>query len=436
MKQVIQIAWSSAASLLVSSAFAAAPVVSDVTMTQDANRKVLVTYRLDAPAVVTLDVETNVVGTAEWVSIGRENLTHVTGEANVFVRETDSSTIHAIQWQPTVAWPNHRIRGEGVRAVVRAWAPEAPPDWMLIDLSMPSNVHYYASMAELPFGHPTNVAYKTTKLLMRKVQAAGRTFRMGISYGEARQDFNGGGDFADVYGLASPRLVSFTNDYYLAVFPFTQSQFFNALGENPSEYDTGKAPPYDECPTTSYSYDRLRGNGNGILVSPVADWPNDGHAVEPNSRFDKVRQRTGVEVDLPTEAQWEYACRAGEERFRYDGAALHSAPGLEDLCWYDATATDGKMRPVGLKRPNAWGFYDMYGNGLEWCLDWFSYGYRDCGTLEPVGPASGVKRVARGKQVTSDSRYMNSVYREGYEPCGYVGFSPFTFRFAAPAVAR
>ena len=433
MKQVSQAVGAIASCLSVAAAFAQAPVVSDVVMTQDANRKVTVTYRLDRPAVVTLGIETNVSGTADWVSIGGENLTHVTGDANVFVRETDSSVVHTIRWEPCVAWPNHRIKDGGVRAVVRAWAPEAPPDWMLIDLSLASNVHYYASLGELPHGHPTNSVYKLDKMLMRKIPAAGRSFRMGISSGEARQYEGKGDDFLTVSSQCEPRLVSFTNDYYIAIYPFTQHQYFNCMDENPPGYDQDKVAPYDECPQAYLSYARLRGEDKA-----TANWPTLGHSVGPGYRIDAIRRKCGVEVDFPTEAQWEYACRAGEPRLRPDGACLYTDAGLDAIAWHSGNS-GGKIHPVGLKAPNAWGLYDMIGNGAEWVLDWYRDGYGGCGTLEPIGPDSPREsglRVLRGGTQNADARYMTSFYRSfGFEG-SYDAMTSVTFRLAAPAVAK
>ena len=425
--------------LLMGTAFAqeSAPVVSEATMAQDRSRLVTITYKLDKPAIVTLDIETNVVGTAEWVTIGGENIGNVVGDANVFVKSAEGRK--TIYWQPDKSWPNHRIRNNGARAVVRAWAKDAPPDWMLIDLSVKSNIFYYASVGTLPFGHPTNSIYKTSAILMRKIPAAGQSFRMGLAAGEGEQScfvdgskFTTWGDFQSFASKSAPRLVSFTNDYYLSIFQLTDGQLFLSTGSTGSTYknSTKQVEPYDECPAAGFSYAGIRGTYNE--TNPY-DWPKNGHAVQKDSIMGKIRAFSGVDVDIPTEAQWEYACRAGESRYRYDGGFTALADGADALGW-NSSNSGGKAHPAGRKAPNAWYIYDMYGNGYEWCLDYFESGYATCGTVEPQGPETGSERVLRGCMVSNDQRYMASAWRFKY-PRGN-GDANFTCRLAAPAIAK
>jgi formylglycine-generating enzyme required for sulfatase activity len=101
----------------------------------------------------------------------------------------------------------------------------------------------------------------------------------------------------------------------------------------------------------------------------------------------KLRARTGLDFDLPTEAQWEYACRAGTTTTYSYG---NSADG--NYMWYDSNS-NSKTHVVGTKQPNLWGLYDMHGNVSEWCLDW--YGTLSYGT-DPKGSSSGSNRVKRG----------------------------------------
>ena len=123
----------------------------------------------------------------------------------------------------------------------------------------------------------------------------------------------------------------------------------------------------------------IRGSSAG------AWWPGSS-SVDANSFIGKLQARTGLDFDLPTEAQWEYACRAGTATTYSYG---NSANG--DYMWYGNNA--GRLHPAGEKRSNPWGLYDIHGNVWEWCSDWF-------GTLEygmdPKGASSGSERIARG----------------------------------------
>jgi hypothetical protein len=113
--------------------------------------------------------------------------------------------------------------------------------------------------------------------------------------------------------------------------------------------------------------------------------------------LDKLNEKqpiAGVKFGLPTEAQWEYACRAGSATRYCFG---DDEKGLGDYAWHDDGKSGRQTHPVGEKKPNAWGLYDMPGNVYEWCADWYDVGYyAKSSPDDPPGPVSGSDRVFRG----------------------------------------
>ena len=132
-------------------------------------------------------------------------------------------------------------------------------------------------------------------------------------------------------------------------------------------------------------------------------------------------QKAGNGLRLPTEAEWEYACRAGSV------GAYAGTGQLKEMGWYGALFF-GHTHPVGEKMPNAWGLCDMHGNVWEWCADWYDSGYyAQSPGVDPLGPASGVNRVLRGGSYWYDPRLCRSAFRFRFNPGSrlkYYGFRP------------
>ena len=115
---------------------------------------------------------------------------------------------------------------------------------------------------------------------------------------------------------------------------------------------------------------------------------------------------------VPTEAEWEYACRSGTTTAYGFG---DDASRLGDYGWYDNKNSGRTTHPVGGKQPNGWGLYDMHGNVMEWCQDWYG-DYPSRSTTDPTGATSGSDRVFRGGGWLLIARYCRSADRNGFTP--------------------
>ena len=348
--------------------WAAKPEVSNVAMRQDPQtRLVTVTYELTSqPGSITIDVCTN------GVSIGAGNFASVAGDVNKIVYPDEGT--RTITWWPCNDWPDVRIANKSLTVTVSAWATNAPPPYMVMDLVF-QNMRFYPHADAVPGGITNNI-YKTKYLAMRRVYATGVMWRMGTPAAETNTYFKASDSRAqDV----PPHLVILTNDYYLGVYELTQKQWQNAYGNSgaggekaqPSAFKN--ATDADLRPVENIAWKTFRGDGD---AGASYNWPSNGHDVDPSYFLGKMRSKTGLMFDLPTSAQWEFACRAGCTLTNnlygvsIDDLAWHSGNWRDDpVSLLAANGCSNQTHAVGQKLPNAWGFYDMLGNVEEWCLD-------------------------------------------------------------------
>ena len=239
----------------------AVPVAENVTFNQDAKHVVTITYTLtETPAIVTLDIQTNVTGDV-WASIGTANVAPgVTSDSEAYSKVTGSGT-HTIKWRPYRSWPSESERDNlpagKVRAVVTAWSLDNPPDYMVVDISdkaQPNTRRYYPDVDSVPGGVLDNEAYRKTALLMRKILAKDVTWTMG-SIGEDGRNTN-----------ETSRVVTLTNDYYMAVFETTQEQWRQVMGAWNADSGSGSYSHTNALyramrPAQNISYNEIRTSG-------------------------------------------------------------------------------------------------------------------------------------------------------------------------------
>ena len=222
------------------------------------------------------------------------------------------------------------------------------------------------------------------------------------------------------------RSFKITKPFYIGVFEVTQKQYQMTMNATPSEF------PGDMRPVERIPYSDIRGDNKG------RNWPKD-NKVDNNSYMGKLRQRFGLEFDLPTEVQWEYACRAGTKgNFNVDGVEMSKL----GKCAENGGKSDRHVK-VGSFMPNAWGLYDMHGNVLEWCLDrgklgaphtyyFFDWNSEPKETeTDPKGPSVGASHIRRGGCFGDEIESCISSYRTSCPPGARGGDTGF--RLACPA---
>ena len=270
-------------------------------------------------------------------------------------------------------WNDEKVKSTNCEVRVQVFMPM----YCIVDLSSGNKSSNYpvTYLDEIPSGGWTD-EYKKTKLPLRLIDAG--TFIMGEDQSDEHHQ------------------VTFSKPYYIGIFEVSQKQYTLVMGSNPSSrypcktgydyhieyieepYNNGKVG--DSYPVWLVTYEMLRGESVGT------QWPTSSE-VDASSFMGKLRARTGIGFDLPTEAQWECACRAGTSTIYSYG---NEANGNYMWCSSNSSA---ELHEIGTRRPNSWGLYDMHGNIAECCLDWegvLTYG------MDPHGILSGTYRIVRG----------------------------------------
>ena len=231
----------------------------------------------------------------------------------------------------------------------------------------------------------------TNSIGMRLVLIPKGTFTMGSPENEKGRDEN-----------EAQHEVTISRDYYLGIHEVTQSQYEKVMGENPSFFQHA-AETLDHPVETVTWFDAVK------FCKRLSELPEEKMA--------------GRVYRLPTEAEWEYACRAGSK----SAFPLEDEDDLGFLAlygWFKGNSS-GQTHGVCQKKPNSWDLYDMHGNVWEWCSD--RYGeYPEGPVIDPVGPDEGSRRVVRGGFWDCDAQYCRSAQRfkriPSIPPDSYIGF--------------
>ena len=374
-----------------------APEISNVDIAVDSdNGNVTVTYDLSEDAIVTAEFEVDgqrITGAAGWRISGDVHKRVTAGEGKTF------------KWRPDVVTS---VAAANTTVKVKAWTPANPPpvfvqDLCIHDINM--GQRYYDSIEQLPNGVQDRV-YKTTKMVFMRIPAKGVTWYMGDETGASG---------------ATRHKVTFTYDYYMAVYPLTQRQYLSigrcqynynesylkGKGDNTgSSYTCNDGDDWEICPVDYMS--------KGKLINLVDSLESAPYKVEGNSLVNAFRIiQTGSDdpngtvslAHIPTEAEWEYACRAENgDRLNVEGAEL------DEIAWHSGNS-GGRMQPVGLKKPNAWGLYDMIGNVWEVCRDTWNATLPSTDQTDPAYYAWGWDLVSRGGAFTEKASNVYSAAR-------------------------
>ena len=382
---------------LVFHAVAADPSVSDVAVRQrwPWSRLVDISYVLNCEDTQKVDVAVAGYSGVTPVSLPLNSLS---GDLHGVSRGE-----RRLVWDPTkTAYTNELFTRFSVEIT-----PTAVPVYMIVDLTNAAgtlaHVEYvypgdprletYGRWTNVWFGVTNSAAYMTDKLVLRRVPAG--SYMMGESPGV--------------------KPVTLTRACYAGVFELTEAQWNRIM----------QTPPYTSAlPKGSVTYNQIRGATNAV---PPVNWYATGSYASPASCIGRLRAKTGIDFDLPTEAQWQYLCRAGTTSYFNDGVSVSATETniLNELAWWKGNSGAVSMQhQVGGKTANAWGLYDMHGNVWEFCLDWHVGSLGTAAVTDPQGPASGTARVACGGTASLTADGCRSASRGSCAPAtadGWIG---------------
>ncbi|MFO7937585.1 MAG: SUMF1/EgtB/PvdO family nonheme iron enzyme [Kiritimatiellia bacterium] len=273
---------------------------------------------------------------------------------------------------------------------VFAFSVHAADEYLVIDISEGDNEDYPVTYYDTLPAAVTDDAYKTTNIVLKLIRAG--TFMMGSPVSETGRD-----DDEDLHQ------VTLTQDFYMGVFEITEFQWSKI-----KFYETWTKEP---AVNTYVTMEHIKENKQSFI-----------------KKLSRGVSLNDLEVDLPTEAQWEYACRAGTDTAYSFGSDVTD---LRDYAWYEDY--DNSLHEVGTKNPNPWGLYDMHGNAAEFCQDAYNSNLGTNAVTDPLYDESGtedydesgtkkyVEKSGVYNKSASDNRsaYRHSVDKGGSNTTGF-----------------
>jgi len=317
-------------------------------------------------------------------------------------------TVDAVDLEITTGSTPVGVVGEAYSLTLEA-VGVSTPSWSISAGSLPAGLTLQATTG-LISGTPTEVGKSTFTVHLasggqtteREMSITAISGSLGIGFGDDQFSLiqpgafqmgstNGGSDEEPVHD------VNITRSFYLQKTEVTQGQWFAVMGTNPSSFGSCG----DTCPVERVSWDAIQ---SFLLALNIAN--------------------PGANYRLPTEAEWEFAARAGTTG-DYGGTEV-----LDDMGWYSVNS-GRKTHFVGLKQPNAWGLFDMHGNVYEWVQDWYAEDYYAVSPADdPMGPLGGTRRLLRGGSVDQNGSQARSANRLSSNPSS-TGFTVYYgFRLA------
>ena len=320
-----------------------------------------------------------------------------------------SDGTHRVTWDANAEGITFKSQNVKVFAEIVHYAEK----YMVIDVSAgPGDdvVYPVTYLHGTPEGGFTNDTYRGSKIALRLIPPG--SFVMGSPTTEPTHDKTAAREVQHAVAITKP--------FYIGVFPITQKQYENVMDANPSQYKG------DSRPVESVIYNNIRGAASTGTHQYDWPWTNDvaaasfmGKLRAKCKEWDSGKQAYDKDIaglfDLPTDAQWEYACRAGTTTPFNNGVACADVSALDTqlkkLGAYKSN--ENKHVEVGTYASNAWGLYDMHGNVWEWCLDWYQESVQNVenSSVDPVGPDTGTYRVRRGGAWNGDARFSRSAFR-------------------------